>query len=73
MALEIRNRLQRSFGQPLRSTLAFDYPTIDAVARHLVFGPQRHQQGRGRFVRLRADQAQDPAGVSAGNHVVQYP
>ena len=35
MALEIRNRLQRSLGQSLRSTLAFDYPTIDAVARHL--------------------------------------
>jgi NAD(P)-dependent dehydrogenase (short-subunit alcohol dehydrogenase family)/SAM-dependent methyltransferase/aryl carrier-like protein len=36
MALELRNRLQRSVGQPLRSTLAFDYPTIDAIARHLL-------------------------------------
>jgi hypothetical protein len=35
MALDLRNRLQRSVGQPLRSTLAFDYPTIDAIAKHL--------------------------------------
>jgi aryl carrier-like protein len=35
MALELRNRLQRGVGQPLRSTLAFDYPTIHAIARHL--------------------------------------
>jgi acyl carrier protein len=35
MALELRNRLQRSVGRSLRSTLAFDYPTIDAIAKHL--------------------------------------
>ena len=35
MALELRNRLQRTAGASLRSTLAFDYPTIDAIARHL--------------------------------------
>jgi acyl transferase domain-containing protein/NAD(P)-dependent dehydrogenase (short-subunit alcohol dehydrogenase family)/acyl carrier protein len=35
MALELRNRLQQSAGKSLRSTLAFDFPTIDAVARHL--------------------------------------
>jgi acyl carrier protein len=35
MALELRNRLQRSVGRSLRSTLAFDYPTIDAIARHI--------------------------------------
>ena len=35
MALELRNRLQRSVGQPLRSTLAFDYPTIEAIASYL--------------------------------------
>ena len=35
MALELRNRLQRSMDAPLRSTLAFDFPTIDAIARHL--------------------------------------
>ena len=35
MALELRNRLQRSVGRALRSTLAFDYPTIDAIAKHI--------------------------------------
>ena len=35
MALELRSRLQRSVGQPLRATLALDCPTIEAIARHL--------------------------------------
>src|SRR5262249_33563344 len=35
MALELRNRLQRSVGQPLRATLALDCPSIEALARHL--------------------------------------
>ena len=36
MALELRNRLQRSVGQQLPSTLAFDCPTVDALAGYLV-------------------------------------
>jgi acyl transferase domain-containing protein len=36
MAVELRNRLQRAVGRPLRSTLAFDCPTIEAVGRHLM-------------------------------------
>jgi acyl transferase domain-containing protein/D-arabinose 1-dehydrogenase-like Zn-dependent alcohol dehydrogenase/acyl carrier protein/NADP-dependent 3-hydroxy acid dehydrogenase YdfG len=41
MSLELRNRLQRSVGQPLPSTLAFDCPTVDALAGYLIskFGP----------------------------------
>ena len=35
MAVELRNRLQGSVGRNLRSTLAFDYPSIEAIARHL--------------------------------------
>ena len=35
MALELRNRLQHGVGRQLRATLALDYPTIDAIARHL--------------------------------------
>ena len=35
MAVELRNRLQASVGRALRSTLAFDYPSIDAITRHL--------------------------------------
>lgn len=38
MAVEIRNRLQRDVGRehPLSSTLAFDYPTVEALSNHLV-------------------------------------
>jgi NADP-dependent 3-hydroxy acid dehydrogenase YdfG/acyl carrier protein len=35
MAVELRNRLQGSIGHNLRSTLAFDYPSVEAIARHL--------------------------------------
>jgi acyl transferase domain-containing protein/NADPH:quinone reductase-like Zn-dependent oxidoreductase/acyl carrier protein/SAM-dependent methyltransferase len=36
MALELRNRLQRSVGRGLPPTLAFDFPTIEALTGHLV-------------------------------------
>ncbi len=32
MAVELRNRLQTSLGRSLPTTLAFDYPTIEALA-----------------------------------------
>jgi NADP-dependent 3-hydroxy acid dehydrogenase YdfG/acyl carrier protein len=36
MAVELRNRLQASVGRALPATLAFDYPSIDAIATHLL-------------------------------------
>jgi NAD(P)-dependent dehydrogenase (short-subunit alcohol dehydrogenase family)/SAM-dependent methyltransferase/acyl carrier protein len=35
MAIDLRNRLQKSLGISLRSTLAFDFPTIETLAEHL--------------------------------------
>ncbi len=35
MAVEMKNRLEKGLGVPLRSTLLFDYPTLEALARHL--------------------------------------
>jgi hypothetical protein len=35
LAIELRNLLQSDAGVPLPVTLAFDYPTSDAIARHL--------------------------------------
>jgi NADP-dependent 3-hydroxy acid dehydrogenase YdfG len=35
MALELKNRLQSGLGVPIPSTLAFDHPTTDAIARFL--------------------------------------
>lgn len=35
MAVELRNRLQASVGRPLPATLAFDHPTVEAIADFL--------------------------------------
>jgi len=41
MALELKNRLQQGVGHSLPATLAFDYPTVDAlvafIADHVLF------------------------------------
>ena len=36
MAVSLRNRLQAALGVTLPATLAFDYPTIDAIASHVL-------------------------------------
>jgi acyl transferase domain-containing protein/NADPH:quinone reductase-like Zn-dependent oxidoreductase len=35
IAIDLRNRLQADLGVPLTQTLAFDYPTLDALVDHL--------------------------------------
>jgi acyl carrier protein len=35
MAVELKNRLQASLGRSLRSTLVFDYPTLESLVDHL--------------------------------------
>jgi myxalamid-type polyketide synthase MxaE and MxaD len=35
MAVELRNALQRSLGRPLPATLAFDHPTLEALATYV--------------------------------------
>jgi acyl transferase domain-containing protein len=36
MAVELKNRLQTSLGRHLRSTLAFDYPSVNLLSRYLL-------------------------------------
>lgn len=36
MAVELRNRFEESLGQSLRSSLLFDYPTVEALVEHLL-------------------------------------
>ena len=36
MSLEVRNRLEAGVEAPLRATLLFDYPSIDALASYLL-------------------------------------
>ena len=36
MAVELKNRLQRSLGCPLPTPIAFDYPSVEALGRYLV-------------------------------------
>ncbi|MDP9360612.1 MAG: SDR family NAD(P)-dependent oxidoreductase [Acidobacteriota bacterium] len=35
LAVELKNRLSNAFGANLRSTLVFDFPTVEALKRHL--------------------------------------
>jgi myxalamid-type polyketide synthase MxaB len=36
MAVELRNRLKAGLGCPIRATLIFDYPTLEALVDYLI-------------------------------------
>ncbi len=38
LAMELRNRLERALGRPLSATIAWNYPTIDALVQYLSEG-----------------------------------
>ena len=44
MAMELRNRLERPLARPLSATLAWNYPTVDALVGH----PRRRRTRRRR-------------------------
>ena len=49
MALELRNRLRQRVGKTLPTTLAFDYPTVNALSHwllHYVLTPAASQAER---------------------------
>ncbi|HVZ37436.1 MAG TPA: beta-ketoacyl synthase N-terminal-like domain-containing protein, partial [Polyangiaceae bacterium] len=46
MAVELRNALGRRAGASLRATLAFDYPTVEAIAQHLIEALQLNARSR---------------------------
>ena len=66
MAVELRNLLTRSIGQPLAATLLFDYPTLDALADHvarvlgleLASGPAPARTARDDIAALSEDEAE---------------
>ncbi|MDY6988818.1 MAG: type I polyketide synthase [Thermodesulfobacteriota bacterium] len=49
MAVELKNRLEETLGHHLRSTLLFDYPTVESLVNHLsqeVFSLRPEAEGR---------------------------
>jgi acyl carrier protein len=36
MAMDLRNQIQKSIGRPLRTTLAFDFPSINLLTQYLL-------------------------------------
>jgi acyl carrier protein len=56
MAVELRNAISRTIGEPLPATLLFDYPTLEKLTRYLL---QR--------LKLQSDRKQDPDHPKAGS------
>ena len=72
MAMELKNKFEADMGRPLRPTLIFDYPTVDALASYLaeemgMADDQSHQttqeyrknKGSGAVVVLSAEEIND--------------
>jgi short-subunit dehydrogenase/acyl carrier protein len=72
MAMELKNKFEADMGRPLRPTLIFDYPTVDALASYLaeemgMADEQSHQttqeyrkdKGSGAVVVLSAEEIND--------------
>ena len=72
MAMELKNKFETDMGRPLRPTLIFDYPTVDALAGYLaeemgMADDQSHQttqeypkdKGSGAIVVLSAEEIND--------------
>jgi len=47
MAVDVKNRLERTLCKPLRATLVFDHPTVESLARFLADVPAREGNGNG--------------------------
>lgn len=58
MAVELRNAISRTIGEPLPATLLFDYPTLEKLAEYLL---QR--------LKLRSDKKPDPDRSRTGSSV----
>jgi len=60
--MELRNRLERALGRPLSATIAWNYPTIDALVQYLSEG---EPEGPERVVMPVASAAGDIGEVAA--------
>lgn len=47
MAVDVKNRLERTLCRPLRATLVFDHPTVESLARFLADAPVSDGNGNG--------------------------
>lgn len=64
MSVEVRRRLERSLGLPLPTTLAFDYPTVQALVQYI--GAEVWQWGEvNQLVEKETPPEGNPAGVEA--------
>jgi NADPH:quinone reductase-like Zn-dependent oxidoreductase/NAD(P)-dependent dehydrogenase (short-subunit alcohol dehydrogenase family)/SAM-dependent methyltransferase/acyl carrier protein len=66
MAVELKNRLDRKLGSPIPSTALFEFPTVQALATHLVEKLLTEKQGTEKLMAQKSGDAQENQ-VSAPN------